>query len=94
MAGDDEKVRFEVGERVPAPGNLEGELKKVRGFYVLPHILKEFWYTQRCAQCSVKFVINCSKSNVFVMFINKKTPNAVDSDSIEPLSVLHSKLKL
>ena len=31
------------------------------------------YISQRCAQCSVKFVTNCSKSNVFVMFMNMYT---------------------
>ena len=50
--GGDEVVKFEVGEAVPAPNSLEADLKKVRGFYVLPQMLREFGYTQGCPQCN------------------------------------------
>ena len=63
--GDEsERVRFEVGEAVPAPEKLEGELKKVRGFYVLPQMLREFGYTQGCAQCNHTVVHGKGKEGI------------------------------
>ena len=57
VIGGDGAVRVAVGESVPVPGRLEGELKKGRGFHVLPQMLREFWYTQGCAQCNRTLVL-------------------------------------
>ena len=57
-------MKFEVGEAVPAPERLEGELKKVRGFYVLPPMLEEFGYTQGCPQCNHTLVHGKGKEGI------------------------------